>query len=702
MLACESSTHSWRAVHEKTRAFNRSGGGGPRYDLRNYWRGKAYLAAGDAPEPIVRAKALEAVLARVPLHVYEGEMVAGSKAGFLCVNLPVGISAEDYTHAVDADRARGRRDFWAGNDHTLADYPALLSKGIGGLIEDARRSQQMPGRDAKQQNFLQAVILSLEAFSEFARRYAATCRDVGRTDVAQTLEAIASDAPTTFRDALQLVWLTETVFVAEQRYANALGRLDQYLLPFYETDLHAGRITEDAALDLLCHLWAKIEELGEVTNICIGGLTPDGKDATNALSYLCLKATAMLQTPHSNLSARFHDGSPEAFHRACFDCIRTGVGFPAIFNDHVLIPGLEEIGIPAEVARDYCMVGCIETMLPGRQAAWSDSRFNPPVCLLRAMKQMQGETGRSYERLLELFTQDVATSLQAHVQMVNAHAAKYPADRFPDPFLSALTQDCIGRARDVNDGGARFERFHGVCAMGLATIADSLAAVCKLVFEEKRLDYDQLIAALDADFQGHETTRALLTHGAPKYGNDQKEVDDIAAWFVDFIARECLKHQIVGGGRFVAAMAANTANIPAGKEVGATPDGRRAFTPLSDAASPYFGRDRNGPTAFLQSVSQPDYHLVLTGSVINMKFEPAFFADEQGAARFGALTRFFVAHRIPELQFNFTGNRILEDARKNPADYANLVVRVSGFSEYFTRLPPEVQDDIIRRRAHGA
>jgi pyruvate-formate lyase len=237
--------------------------------------------------------------------------------------------------------------------------------------------------------------------------------------------------------------------------------------------------------------------------------------------------------------------------------------------------------------------------------------------------------------------------------------------------------------------------------MGLATIADSLAAVRKLVFDEGRISYDELMAALAANYQGHEATRQLLSNQAPKYGNDQSEVDDLAAWFVQFVAEECLRHEVAGGGRYVAAMAANVQNISAGKEVGATPDGRHAGRPLSDAASPHFGRDRNGPTAFLRSVAKPDYRMVLTGSVINMTVEPEFFQDEQGARRFSAFTHFFVDQRIPELQFNFTGNRILRDAQVNPSEYTNLVVRVSGFSAYFTQLPREVQDDILNRRAHG-
>ena len=246
-----------------------------------------------------------------------------------------------------------------------------------------------------------------------------------------------------------------------------------------------------------------------------------------------------------------------------------------------------------------------------------------------------------------------------------------------------------------------YRRFHGLSFMGLATLADSLAALKNLVFDEGIISYRDLIDILDHDFDGSEDIRQMLINKAPKYGNDESIVDNIAAQIVSWVAEECLMHHVVGGGHFVAAMAANVQNIVAGREVGATPDGRHAYTPLSDAASPYFGRDLKGPTAFLKSVAVPDYHKVLTGSVINMRFDPQHFQDEESTDRFLAFTKAFVANRIPELQFNFTSNGTLLDAQQHPERYRNLVVRVSGFSARFVELSPEVQADIMRRRAHS-
>jgi len=668
----------------------------PRHDLRPYWRVLAFRRFQGAPEPVVRAQAFASVLEHVPLHFYDGELICGSRRGFASTDLPPGLTEAEFKAARDEHDARGQRGFWAGFDHTLADFPTLLALGIAGLLAKVAVARRTHTR-SDEIIFLDAVEITLNAFAAFIRRHADATRAAGREELAACLEAIAGPPPQTLHQAMQLVWLTHLACWSEGRYAMALGRIDQYLYPFYRQDLEGGLITPDRVLELFCHLWARVDEIGEIQNICIGGLMPDGADATNEQSYVCLEATRLVQSPYTNLSARFHDATPDRFHRACFEVIRTGVGFPAIFNDHVLLAGLEEIGIPPAVARDYCMVGCIETMLAGRQQAWSDSRFNTPLCLLAALEEMRALPDRSYEDLVARFRRLLARDLAAHADRVNAYIAGFPSERFPDPFLSALTRDCIARARDINNGGAEFKRFHGICIMGLATLADSLAAVKKLVFEEEAVGFDELLAALETDFAGAEPLRLMLVNRAPKYGNDDAYVDRIAADIVHWAADACLEHEVSGGGRYVSAMAANVQNISAGREVGATPDGRHAGTPLSDAASPYFGRDMHGPTAFLGSVAAPDYHRVLTGSVINMKFDPAHFRDEAGAARFLTLTKTFVRRRIPELQFNFTGNDALRAARHDPERYRNLVVRVSGFSAYFVTLDREVQDDILRR-----
>jgi pyruvate-formate lyase len=335
------------------------------YDLCLYWRARAFRDARDVAEPLVRAQAFKNVLDHLVVEADDG-LLLGHCRGVASDTLPKGVSEGAYQTLVEEHRARGQRDFWAGSDHTLADYAALLSIGIAGYRERVYASQtRHTGQEAR--IFLQAVDLTLQAFSGFIHRLADSARRAGYETRAQICDAIAERPPQRFREAIQLVWLTHLVFKSEGRCHMALGRVDQYLWPFYRRDLALGILTTEEALAYLGHLWARLDEIGEVQNICIGGLTPAGQDATDELSYLCLEATRLVGSPHTNLSARFHDGTPQAFHRACFEVIRTGIGFPAIFNDHVLLQGLLEIGIPEEVARDYCMVGCIETMLAGRQ-----------------------------------------------------------------------------------------------------------------------------------------------------------------------------------------------------------------------------------------------------------------------------------------------------------------------------------------------
>jgi formate C-acetyltransferase len=667
------------------------------YNLSLYWQGQAMQKYHGDPECLLRAKVFKHMLENVFTYFHEGELFCGSLRCFRISRLPENISESDFQKKLDVFQTKGRRNFTAGFDHSLADYQTLLTIGVGGVI--ARIEDSLNNKTAKKQvDFLNSMLICLKAFSAFITRYADAAEDVEQRKI---LRKISVSPPENLIEAMQLVWLTNIVFSMEGRSHMALGRIDQYLYPFYCRDIESGWLSHDDALNLFCHLWVKIEELHEVSNICIGGLTPAGEDATNELSYIALEATRLVCSPSTNLSARFHDSSPEKFHLACAEVIRTGIGFPAIFNDHVLLPGLEKQGIPAEIARNYCMVGCIETMLPGQQPAWSDSRFNILLCFTKALQKMRESKARNFKKLMKLFYDIMLEDLSEHVSKINQHIAQFPPEKFPDPFLSALTQDCIERGLDINDGGALFPRFHGIGGTGLGSAVDSIAAVKKLVFEKKSVSYDLLMEALDDDFRNNEVLRLKLQNSAPKYGNADPFADSIAVELVSFFTNACLKFQMPCGGRFMACMASNVQNIEVGKEVGASPDGRHAFTPVSDAASPFFGRDRLGPLAFLVSVASPDYTNALGGTVINMKFDPENFTGEAGLKNFSSISKYFLQNRIQELQFNFTGNDTLIKARENPDVYRNLVVRVSGFSAYFINLDKDVQDDIIRRRAHS-
>ncbi|MFX0099739.1 MAG: pyruvate formate lyase family protein [Candidatus Hodarchaeota archaeon] len=672
------------------------------HDWRKIWYLEAYVEHEDEdlPDTLIRALAFQKVLQNTPVVVISGDLLCGNCQGFVRLDLPDGYDEQHYNQVINGYNFIGHRDFQSGFDHTLADYPTLLEIGLDGYIQRAKDSFGKLS-EPKNVNFLKSVLIVLESFKLYIQRWEKAAMDEGREDLARILRAIAGDPPSSLHEAMQLVLLTHVVFKSECRNHMALGRMDQYLYPLYKNDIESGKLSRQDVLELFCHFWVKLEEIQEVQNICIGGLTPEGNDATNELSYICLEANANVRSPYTNLSARFHDNSPERYHEACIELIKTGIGFPAIFNDEVIIPGLTKIGIPITVARDYCLVGCIEIMLPGRQQAWSDGRFNMLLVLSNTIDALKTRSNLTFSKFKEEFVSLFKASIQDYVNKMNAKIQSYPTEYFSDPFLSALTRDCMARGLDINDGGALFPRFHGIAGMGLGSTTDSLMAINTLVFQEKKLSLQELAGILDQNFQDHDALRQYCINRSPKYGNHVEEVDKIAAWLVDLFTKECLAHHIPTGGSYVGLMAANIQNISAGKEVKATPDGRLAFTPLSDAASPMYNMDRNGPTAFLGSVSTPDYSNAFGGTVINMRFDPVVFKGKIGTERMKVFTSTFVEKRIPELQFNFTSNDVLAEALKEPQNHSNLVVRVSGFSAYFTTLDVEVQQDIMRRRIHG-
>ena len=418
--------------------------------------------------------------------------------------------------------------------------------------------------------------------------------------------------------------------------------------------------------------------------------------------------------PGGNLTARISNGTPEAFLAKCVEVIGTGIGFPALFNDDLEIAALTDRGVPLEEARDYCFVGCIEVHLPGRQAPWSDSRFNLLRCVNLALRngyddvtrrQAGPDTGEpaTWMAFLEAYLLQMRTGLQHHIRQIQAvqEQAEVRAEELTSPLMSALVADCLARGQDQCAGGARFPANHGVAGMGIGVTADALAAIKRFVYDHPRFTLTTLHAMLDANFAGYDEERSLLLHGAPKYGNDDTEVDAIAVQVTRAFAEECLRYSTPRGGYFAGLMAANVQNISGGREVSATADGRLAFQPLSDAASPTFGRDLDGPTAVIKSIAKLDYRLLPAGNVVNMKFHPSALAGEAGCAGLAALIRTCFHLGGIQLQFNTTDRAVLRDAMAHPEQYRHLVVRVSGFSAHFTGLDQAVQEDILARTEHA-
>jgi len=618
--------------------------------------------------------------------------------------------------------------------HILPDVEGWLRLGIKGLREKVNSAQ----RHHESRIFYDAALITLQAAQEFMTRYADLARllanQTEETSRRNELEQIASvcqwlsqNPPRYFWEALQSVWF---LFVLLQIESNASsfspGRFDQYIMPFLESDLETSRLTSPEAQVLLEQLWIKFNEIVLLRssksaryfagfpigfNIILGGQLVDGSDATNVLSYMCLRAQADLGLPQPNLSIRIHKNSPQNFLMASAFVISEGSGMPQVFNDEVIIPGQINRGIATEDAMNYAVVGCVELSTPGKALGWSDAAmFNMTRVLeITLFGGKDPESGQQigldrpnlqemgyFDELADIYDEQMGHFVALMVQgcgMVD----KIHAEILPSPFLSLLIDDCIERGSDVTAGGARYN-FSGVQGVQIANVADSLAALRRVVFEEKSVAASDLLKALQDNYKGHEELRQRLLNHAPKYGNDDDEVDSLASRWADRYSEMVAQHSNVRGGIYQPGFYTVSAHVPMGANVGATPDGRYAGEPLADGGlSPSAGRDRKGPTAALRSVSKIDLKLASNGTLLNMKFLPTFFDGKQALEKFVTLLRSFCSLGIPHIQFNVVSAEMLREAQSSPEKYGHLVVRVAGYSAYFTELDRELQDEIIRR-----
>lgn len=689
-----------------------------------------YSSHYDAPVPIARAYAIESLFKGHEKYIYKNDLIAGSVRGKL-IDSEL-LSDAESKKADEIANSYGRNHFITNADHFASDYRTFLADGIPGTLEKIRRSLAAHASDPdarKKTVFLQACEITVLAFADMIAGYAAKARELAKAaespeeqkrffDIARVCEKIAAEKPESFREALQLVWLAHTAFLYEGRYAMALGRMDQYLYPYYKRDIERGVLTRASSLELLECTLIKIGEAryfggDDVVNIAIAGLNPDGSGALNELSYLILRAVKNCNIPGPNLSARIYEGIPDEFLDECLQVIGTGLGYPALMNDSVNIPALLRNGYSLEDCRNYCMVGCIENFIPGKQPPWSDGRFNTPkylelalnngVCMLTGAR-LGPETGdpdgfKSMDDVLSAFTLQMKRGAAEYMAKFRNENERYNPVAYTQPFLSCFCEDCIGRGLDINDGGAVYPSVHGAGCMGIATVADSLAAIEDVVFRRHVATLAELRRALKADFEGYQTLRSELLH-APKYGNNDDFADKYAVWYVKTHYEIFSAYKTRDGGSIYVAIASNVQNIPAGNEVAATPDGRKSRMPLSDAASPMRGADRKGPTSVVSSISKPDYTLVSCGTVLNQKYSPAAFSTPENRAKLRSLIKVYFKRGGQEIQINSVSREILADAMAHPENYRDLVVRVSGFSAYFVTLDKSVQEDILQRTEH--
>ncbi len=610
--------------------------------------------------------------------------------------------------------------------------------------------------DVKKLPFLNAVKVACDGATAFIKRYAALARELGQSEanadrkkelarVTECCEWISENPPRTFHEALQFSFF---VYVIDRLEAPAEGyspgRLDQWLYPFYKMDVEEGALTRDEALELLecffvklCEIWwARTKEqaarsggYATWTTINIGGLSREGKDATNELSYLILQAVADLKLHLPDIALRLHKGTPDDFLTKACELLRLGTGNPKFYNDEQIIPFMMQItngAISLEQARDYYQSGCLEQRLedpcaPQFHFIYIGYNSAPPLeyvftngVLRRSGKKIGAETGdprkfRSYEEVVEAFRKQLAHSVRIWVALQNIAAVAALNSTVAMPFASAVHPVCIENGVDLYQGGGglpgSLQWWYINIGLGLPDVIDSLAAIKKLVFEDKVISMPELIDALDTDFEGREDLRQMLINNAPKYGNDDDYVDSIAKEVHVMACEEAYKIRNRFGGYWIPRELSLTRNIYHGENIGALPSGRKAWVPLADAGAPMAGYDRNGPTAVVKTIGKVNRatleHEVPMALLHNMRFSPVILAGDNGLKNMSAFLRGWCELQCFQVQFNVISTGILRDAQAHPEKYLDLLVKVAGYSAYFSQLNRSVQDDIIRRTEYS-
>ncbi|USD62057.1 formate C-acetyltransferase [Vibrio sp. SCSIO 43140] len=611
-----------------------------------------------------------------------------------------------------------------GQGHIIIDFDRLLEKGLGALTDEMSTLATVNADN----EFYQSVLILLEASTRHIRRYealanqmAAECecpvRAAELTRIASISANIATQKPQGFYEACQLFWYMNIILQHESNASSlSLGRFDQYMMPFYQASIEQG---ESPAFlqELLESLWVKTNDIvllrssssakffaGFPTGytILLGGLTENGRSAVNTLSSLCLDAYQSVQLPQPNLGVRVNEFIDRAFLNKTAETIRLGTGIPQIFNDEVVVPAFLNRGVSLEDARDYSVVGCVELSIPGKTYGLHDiAMFNLLKVMELVLKRNKDNQEVSFDALMSEIRSDICDYVKLMVEGSNICDVGH-RDWAPVPLLSSFINDCIENGKDITYGGGRYN-FSGVQGIGIANLSDSLMALKRFVFEEKRMSFAEFIEVLESNFEGKEgeRVRARLMNRYEKYGNDIDEVDAMGADLLRLFCKEVETYENPRGGYFTPGSYTVSAHVPLGAVVGATPDGRLAGEQLADGGlSPMLGKDQQGPTAVLKSVSKLDNYLLSNGSLLNVKFTPSTLEGEQGITKLGDFLRAFMKLKLQHIQFNVLNAETLRKAQEKPEDYAGLVVRVAGYSAFFVELSKEIQDDIIRRTAH--
>lgn len=623
--------------------------------------------------------------------------------------------------------------------HICPDTKTWLELGPKGLMTKAY--EKLKNCDENQKEFYECTIIVLEGVCHFMMRYhdyILTMLESLEDDNKKSLQRVAdicanlaSRPAQSFHEAVQSLWFLFVVLHMESNASSfSPGRMDQYLYPYYQKDIEKGIISKQEALEILECLWLKFNQIVYLRNqhsakyfagfpigfnIAIGGIDENGCDIYNELSLLLLKAQYHLGLPQPNLSVRLNKNSSHELIQEAIKVVAKGSGMPQFFNDEAIVNSMiKDLGIEEKDARNYAIVGCVELTTHGNNLGWSDAAMfnlnkaleltmNHGKCLLTnepiGLDLGSIETYESFEDLENAFQKQIdyfiEKMMKAEIVVEKAHQ-----DCLPTAFLSTVIDSCLEKGVDVTRGGAKYN-LSGIQMIQIANLADSLAAIKVLVYDEKMITRHELLEALQADFKGYEIIQTMLLNKVPKYGNDVKWVDELGAKWAGYFRERMKDYTNYRGGLYHTGMYTVSAHVPMGENVGASPDGRNALTPLADGGmSPVYGRDMAGPTAVLKSVSRMKDSYTTNGGLLNMKFLPEFFKTETGMMKFENFLRAFVDLKIPHIQFNVVRREDLLDAKLHPEQHRSLTIRVAGYTAYFVELAGKLQDEIIERTAY--
>ncbi len=652
-------------------------------------------------------------------------------------------------HEAAIIRAEG--NLTSGDAHIAVNFEKILQQGLNGYLRLVTSYRNLPDENNPENkaksDFYTALEISLKAFRTFIKRYAGLSarlaekeKDSTRRSELQEISIICNNIsgnpPKTFYEALHLTWFVQLVLQIESNgHSVSLGRMDQYLYKYYEKDISTGKISRSFALELLENTWIKLLSINKIRswshtrysaggplyqNVTIGGQTTEGKDAVNELSYLILDSVGRMRLTQPNLSIRFHRNIDNRFLDECVNVIGKGFGMPAFNNDEIVIPSLLELGIKHDDAFNYSAIGCIEIAVPGkwgyRCTGMSFLNF-ARVLLISLNDGYDSESGKTFhpgtgrfedfkcfDDVMNAWKEQVRFFTRASIEIDTAVDTAI-GELVPDILCSAFVDDCIPRGKTIKDGGSVYDFISGL-QVGIANLGNSLAAIKKLVFEEKVISKETLMENLRNNFNGKEgeRIRQILLNHAPKYGNDNDYVDTLLRDAYNSYIEELPQYHTTRHGKgpvgcsYYAGTSSISANVPSGSVVPATPDGRKAYTPLAEGSSPTSGTDTLGPTAVFKSVSKLPANKILGGVLLNQKLSPSSLSgDTQKQKLISIIRTFFDTLKGWHVQYNIVSRETLIAAKKNPAEYRDLIVRVAGYSAFFTTLSPDTQDDIIAR-----